>query len=239
MARSGASPGKSFESEGFLLHRVPYGESDVIATFLTAQHGKLGMIARGARRSSKRFQGVLEPLSTVLLTYEDRGRDLCTLKEGRVTVPRTRIMEDLDALEAAGKALRFVRALCPARTPEPEVTMSLVTLLDALQEGRRTQAELLRFSFALLTGVGYGLELSRCLRCGKPRPAGRPAYVDPDKGGVVCASCGGGKILVPAELIEEAQRLTSGEPVELSDLHVGTLLRVAEEAILAHAGVEA
>lgn len=218
---------------------MPYGESDVIATFLTEAHGKVGMIARGARRSSKRFQGVLEPLSTVRLTYEDRGRELCTLKEGGVTVPRTRILEDLDALEAAGKALRFVRALCPARTPEPDVMTSLTTLLDALQEGRRTQAELLRFAFALLTGVGYGLELSRCLRCGKPRPPGRPAYVDPDKGGVVCASCGGGKMLLPSELLEQAQRLSSGEPVELSDLHVATLLRVAEEAIVAHAGVEA
>jgi len=230
---------KAFTTEALLVRQIAYGESDVIATFLTATHGKLGMVARGARRSSRRFQGVLEPLSTVRLTYEDRGRELCTLKEGRVTVPRTRIMEDLDALEAAGKALRFVRALCPPRTPEPDVMQGLTTLLDALQEGRPTQAELLRFSFALLTGVGYGLELSRCLRCGKPRPADRPAYVDPDKGGVVCASCGGGKFLLPVELLAEAERLALGEPVELSDLHIATLLRVAEEAIVAHAGVEA
>jgi DNA repair protein RecO (recombination protein O) len=218
---------------------VPYGESDVIATFLTESHGKLGMVARGARRSQKRFAGVLEPLSTVRLTFEDRGRELCTLKEGRVTVPRTHIMESLEALEASGKALRFVRALCPSRTPEPEIFSSLVALLDALQEGRRTQAELLRFCFALLTGVGYGLELSRCLRCGKPRPEDRPAFVEPDKGGVVCASCGGGKLLLPAELLREAERLTLGEPVDLSDTHVALLLRVAEEAIVAHAGVEA
>jgi hypothetical protein len=55
----------------------------------------------------------------------------------------------------------------------------------------------------------------------------------------VCASCGGGKFLLPAALLSEAERLTSGEPVDLSDLHVATLLRVAEEAIVAHAGVEA
>ena len=227
------------ESDAFLLRSVPYGEADTIATFLTRSQGKTAAIARGARRSTKRFQGVLEPLSTVNVRIEDRGRDLGTLKDGRVVVPRVRLMQDLDALDAAGKALRYVRALCPPKTPEPEVFLSLTQLLDALEEGKPVRHELLRFAFALLTGVGYGLELSRCVRCGKPRPKDRPAYLSADVGGVVCSSCGGGKYLLPGDLVEAAEQLSLGEDLTLGQAATETLLKVAEDAILAHAGVEA
>jgi DNA repair protein RecO (recombination protein O) len=226
-----------FDSEAFLLRAVPYGEADVIATFLTRAHGKIGAIARGARRSKKRFPGVLEPLSTVTVRVDDRGRDLGTLKEGRIVVARPRITEDLDALDAAGKALRFARELCPAKTPEPEVFAALTDLLDALDAKRHAKHALVRFSFALLAGVGYGLELSRCVRCGKPRPRERSAYLDAAKGGVVCSSCGGGPYVLTASLADAAERLTAGEDVELDAAHCETLLRVAEDAIAAHSGV--
>lgn len=50
-----------YRTEAIVLRLLDYGESDRIVTFYTAGFGKLRGIARGARRSRKRFANALEP----------------------------------------------------------------------------------------------------------------------------------------------------------------------------------
>ncbi len=50
-----------FDADALLVRSVPYGESDLIATFVTAEEGKVAAIVRGGRKSTKRFGGALEP----------------------------------------------------------------------------------------------------------------------------------------------------------------------------------
>jgi hypothetical protein len=56
----------------------------------------------------------------------------------------------------------------------------------------------------LLSDVGYALDLERCVRCGRECPPGKPARVDPARGGLVCASCGGARLVWSAELRAKA-----------------------------------
>src|SRR5512134_3900875 len=56
-----------------VLRARPYGESDRIVSFLTENHGKLTGIAKGAKRSRKRFVNSLEPFSLVNLRFQDRA----------------------------------------------------------------------------------------------------------------------------------------------------------------------
>ena len=56
-----------------------YGESDRIVEFLTAEEGRVSMIARGARRSRKRFGGALDFFAG-LRTHAQPGSNLWTLK---------------------------------------------------------------------------------------------------------------------------------------------------------------
>jgi DNA repair protein RecO (recombination protein O) len=48
-------------TEAIVLRAIDYGESDRIVTFCTADFGKIRGIAKGARRSRKRFANALEP----------------------------------------------------------------------------------------------------------------------------------------------------------------------------------
>ena len=62
----------------YLGHRVTelaLGESDKIVSFLTESHGKLTGIAKGAKRSKKRFVNSLEPFSFVSLNFQDRSQN--------------------------------------------------------------------------------------------------------------------------------------------------------------------
>jgi DNA repair protein RecO (recombination protein O) len=233
------------ESEALVVRTVEVGESDVIATLLTEQIGKIGAVVRGARKGSRRVGGALEPVHTIGVLLDDKGTDVATLKESRIVRVRANVVSDLDALEAAGVALRWARHLFPARHREPEGWAVLMTLLDVL-DARPVSAggaewarkHLAQAGFAMLAAVGYAMDLERCVVCGRPCPGGKPAFIDPARGGLVCRSCGGAAQLLPAAVRVAAKALAEGRIDAVTDAHARALLAIVDRAMAAHAGFE-
>lgn len=239
---------RRIDSAALLVRGVPYGETDVIATLFTRELGKLSAIARGARKSTKRFAGALEPIHGLMVTVEDKGKELCVLKEARILRPRTGIAASLEAMEAAGQALRWVRHLCPPRTPEPAAWSSLEQLFDVLdtlpagaEPSNATRSHLAIFGLRLLSDMGYALELERCIGCSRPCPDGRSAFIDAARGGIVCTTCGGARRTVSAEVRGHALRGSQGQRAEGLELPAGAageIISLVEEAMAAHAGFD-
>jgi DNA repair protein RecO (recombination protein O) len=228
------------ESEALVVRAVEVGESDVVATLVTERAGKVSAVARGARKGSRRIGGALEPLHTVAVLLDDKGGDLATLKEARIVRLRASLAANLDALEAAGVALRWARHLFPPRTPEPQGWRVLIELLDALDEtaGIAPGIALARAGLAMLAAVGYGLDLEGCVVCGRPCPAERPACVDPARGGLVCRACGGAATVLSPETRDAARALSSGPPEGVDPASARAILSVVDRAMAAHAGFE-
>lgn len=225
-----------------LVRAVAVGEADLVVTFFTRTDGKLSAMVRGARRSQKRFGGALEPIHGLAVRLADRGREMCTLEEARLERPRTTLTSDLARMDVAGHALRWVRHLCPPRTPEPGVWAELVALLDALDRldaGMPPEGHLAAFGLRLLAEMGYALDLGACVRCGKPCPPGRPAFVDAARGGLVCMACGGARRAISGDLREAAVTLVTGGPVLLAAAAASELVELVEEAMAAHASFDA
>jgi DNA repair protein RecO (recombination protein O) len=234
---------KRISSDALLVRTVPYGETDLIVQLLTESDGRLSAIVRGGRRSKKRVGGALEPFHTIFVELEDGGREILTLKEARVTKVRWNIPTSLEALEAAGSALRWARQLCPPRIPEPGAWATLTHLLDELDRGvAHPNVELAAASLRLLGDVGYGLDLERCVGCGKVRPAGKMAYVDTARGGILCASCRSEKRghlrALSSSLVDAARAAQTGDASALTEEHAVEILALVEEAMGAHAGIE-
>jgi len=230
---------RRIESEALVVRTVELGEADVIATLITREAGKLSVIARGARKGSRRIGGALEPMHTIAVLLEDKGQELLTLKESRIVRTRSAVVANLDALDAAGVALRWARHLFPPRTPEPEGWCILVGLLDALDRAESApRKELARAGLALLAAVGYALDLSRCVVCGRECPEGKPACIDPARGGLVCRSCGGAGTVLSPDVRRAANAIAQGLPCEPAPDDAEVLLRVVDRAMAAHAGFE-
>jgi DNA repair protein RecO (recombination protein O) len=227
------------ESEALVVRTVEFGESDVIATLVTERAGKVSAIVRGARKASRRVGGALEPVHTISVRLEDKGSELTTLKEAHIVVLRSAVVSNLEALEAAGVALRWARHLFPPRTVEPEGWRLLVDLLDSLDAGAGSpKGELARAGLAMLAAVGYALDLDRCVVCGRACPAGKAACVDAARGGLVCTACGGaGRVLLP-EARAAARSLARGAPAEVSGKSAEAVLGLVDLAMAAHAGFE-
>ena len=101
---------------------------------------------------------------------------------------------NLEALDAAGAALRWARHLFPPRTPEPAGWAVLVDLLDCLDaaiaalRGASSRARASRCS----RPSGYALELEQCASAAAPCPEGRPR-ASIRRAGASCAARAGAR----------------------------------------------
>jgi DNA repair protein RecO (recombination protein O) len=223
------------------VRNVAYGESDVIVTLLTPGHGKLGVLVRGGRKSTKRVGGALEPFHTISAWVDDksdRGRDLGVLREARIARMRPGIVASLAAMEAAGTALRWARHVFPARHAEPEAWDIVVGLLDVLDAGAPPSASLAGAALRLLAAMGYGLDLAQCVKCGRACPEDKKAYLDAAHGGLVCRACGGAARVMSPELRALSRALQRGEAPPMTEAQAAEILGIIDEAMAAHAGYD-
>jgi DNA repair protein RecO (recombination protein O) len=230
---------KAIESEALVVRTTAYGEADVITTLLTETHGKLAGILRGGRRSKRRAPGALEPFHTVHVSLEDRGGELVTLREARVVHVRSGITGSLAALEAAGLALRWLRHLSPPRHPEPAAWATTLALLDALDGcPAEPRTRLAVSALRLLADVGYGLDLARCVACGRPCPERRPACVDASRGGLICQSCGGARFILSPHARRLALDAQQGYDVAFAREEAEQVLAMVDGAMAVHGDFE-
>ncbi|HET6593673.1 MAG TPA: DNA repair protein RecO, partial [Xanthomonadales bacterium] len=57
----------------FILHSRPYRESSVLLEALSREHGRIGLVARGARGARSRWKNILQPFRPLLLSWTQRG----------------------------------------------------------------------------------------------------------------------------------------------------------------------
>jgi DNA repair protein RecO (recombination protein O) len=190
-------------ADAVLLRSVDYGEADRIVTLLTSRHGKLSLLARGARRSRRRFGGALEPFSLLDVELSLGRGELGSLHAAHVTRAFPALLRDLARMSAAGAALELVREASPERAPEPALFASTVALFEALERASIPVAPLLlAFQMHVMGLCGFGPRLSACGVCGKRPARGQAAELDAARGFLVCQSCGGAQHLLSGALRE-------------------------------------
>jgi DNA repair protein RecO (recombination protein O) len=238
VARRTSSPARV--AYALLLRRVEYGESDLVLTVLTDTMGRISALARGARKSVKRFGGVLEPMHTLQVTYDDRsGAELVVLREAKLARARPLLVTSLERMQAAGLALNWVRKAAPPRTPEPQVWAAMERLLDQLDDAQDSvspHARLAATGLQLLSAFGWGIDFERCVSCGKAPALGQAAAVDAARGGLVCRACGGARRRLSASERLLLQRAASGGT--LNDESAALAFELVEQALKTHGGIE-
>lgn len=175
-----------------VLRTVDYGEADRVVTLFTRQAGKLSALARGARKSVRRFGAALGLFGVGEAVLVDKPNvELSALEsfDGARGFPA--LMSDVAKVAHGGYACEVVRELIAPRQPEPEIFELLVTFFAAL-ESAPARAETLRiFELRLLDALGLRPQLEACVACGTEELGGAGDVLDVRRGGVVCAHCHG------------------------------------------------
>ena len=138
----------------YVIHRRPYSETSAIVEAFTRDHGRIGLLAKGARRPRSRWAGALEPFQTLLASWSGRGA-LPTLTGLEVVPPRHRLD---GALVIAGLYLNeLLMRLTTRHDPHPELFEHYATAIGGLATGQSQETTMRVFEKRLLDTIGYGL----------------------------------------------------------------------------------
>ena len=149
---------------GYVLHSYPYRETSLILQAWTEKHGRLGLVAKGARRPKSPQRAVLVPFQPLALDWFGRG-ELRTLKAAEPTVPATPLAGQ--ALLSAFYLNELLLKLTTRDDPHEGLFAAYdeaITQLRAItREGRGASVEpvLRRFELRLMQELGFALELAR------------------------------------------------------------------------------
>ena len=175
--------------KGLVLRETQTREADKIMTVLTAERGRLGVIARGARRKNSRIAAASELLAySELVLYERRGWYL--LDEASTLALWDKVRRDVVLLSLASYFAEMAEAVTAEDVPAPETMSLLLNALYAL-DATNKPPELVKaaYELKLLALAGYEPLVADCAVCGKPAPE-EPLF-DAEQGVVLCRACAG------------------------------------------------
>ncbi len=176
-----------------VLRSWPYGESDKIVSFLTEHHGKITGIAKGAKRSRKRFPNSLEPFSLVNLRFHDRpNASLAFILSADLLLGYKRLVASLEGIAFASYLVEITDGLIAEREENRVVFQHLTDGLRYMEEQGASLTFLAFFELKLLSLAGYTPHLSSCRRCNCDRERIDGAlqwHLSPREGGILCGSC--------------------------------------------------
>lgn len=190
-------------TDAILLRSVAYGESDRVVTLLGKTTGRVSALARGARKSVKRFGGGLGLGASGEAVLRDRGGELMGLDGFEVRQSRLGLAADIARTAHASYAIELCDRLCGPRHPEPAVFDWLEEFLARVEGGGATLERLRVFELGLLGRLGFGASFD-CVACGRAEEdlGDESTRWHPERGGVVCRSC----VRSGAVLIAETRR---------------------------------
>ena len=183
-----------FCSPAIMLRAIQYGDHDSIVTFFALEYGKITLIAKGARKSLKRFAGVLELFSALNLVWTDRrGRGLPILKEASVICPFEKLRTNITRTAYASYWCELVYQWMQQGEKQISVYQLLNHVLNELNRGD-ISAEILHVAFQLhfMQINGFAPTLDRCIACERPLDQFTDAGVSfkIKQGGISCRACG-------------------------------------------------
>jgi DNA repair protein RecO (recombination protein O) len=150
---------------GFVLHHRPYRDSSQLLECMTAEHGRMGLVARGSRRAKTWQRALLQPFVPLKLSWIRRG-DLGRLTH--VESDGASCVLDGQRLLAGFYANELLLRLTARGDPNAEIFSCYSRCLAQLGEAPSFARTLRVFEVQLLRALGYGLELDGDSATGEP-----------------------------------------------------------------------
>jgi len=179
-------------TEAIVLHAFDYLESSRVLRLATREAGVRSAIAKGARRSSRRFGGSLDLFTRgVAHLYTKPGRDLDTLAGFDDLRANGDLAADLGRFTGASAiaelTLRFSREASADTSLYDAVADAFETIAAAAP--RDARAAVLAGAWRIVAELGFAPALDECAECHTPLAADDVVMFSHPAGGALCARC--------------------------------------------------
>lgn len=174
-----------YRVEGLVIRSIDYGEGGKIITLLTEEAGKVGVLARGAKKTGSRFSAAVQPFTSGEYVFF-RTKGLGTLNSADILTSRRRLREDLYLSAAAAYLAEMTDRLLADGESAPWLARQLTAALDALDDGKDPRIITHLYEMKILVHAGYKPSLDTCAACARPtaHPVLSIAF-----GGLLCEDC--------------------------------------------------
>ncbi len=178
------------DSPAIILNSYDHAESDMIVTFFTKHKGRITGIAKGAKRSKKRFVNKLELFSLLTLSYtESNTKSLAFINEAELHTSFINIRSQISLFNTASVIQEIVLNATGEREGDNTIFNLLLWALTSLNEKRAHLPILVTFLLLFFDYIGYRPHLDKCLSCNRDLFSGPKHYFNPRAGGIICGQC--------------------------------------------------
>ncbi len=172
-------------TEGIVLRTIPYGEADLIVTYLTKDLGIVKVFAKSPRKTKSRFGSSLEPLTFSRIAFwgkEDAA--LPRLTQADIVHSFSSLRESLQCFIRVSELIEQTLHLVPERDTSRKVFPLLMKTLAVMETDCLNPIIALFYKLKLLEIAGFLPGLHMCGRC-----CGRSNAFHLSHGTVLCVKC--------------------------------------------------
>lgn len=162
-----------------ILHRRPFRETSLLLEVFSSAFGRLGLVARGARRQRSRQTAALEPFQFFEMAWSGRG-ELGTLTAAEPSGPPLHLSGQ--QLASGFYLNELLMRLLPRHDPCEALFRQYVHTLRGLGAGGDTEPLLRIFEKRLLETLGYAPILDHDIITQEPLEADKEYFYVPDRG---------------------------------------------------------
>jgi DNA repair protein RecO (recombination protein O) len=207
----------SFSTPAIMLRRIDFGDYDLIITFYTRDRGKVSVIAKSAKKSMKRFAGILERFSSLgIVCTAGRGKGLPVLKEATMLKPFENIRTDIIKTAYASYWTELIDEWMEKNAKNIQVYHLFEYVLSELDKGEASlEALSILFQMRFMALAGLSPNLGYCSICHTQTEEIKceKLIFDLRKGRVACEKCypGSGHIHLSKGTVKQLQWIGDGD----------------------------
>ena len=179
---------KSLTDEAIVVGVMDYRETDRIVHLYTSEHGRISGLARGARKSVKRFGGIFELFARISVNFLPAD-NLVVIRSADAVTIYPGIRTALERIAYAGYAAELVSALTPEKYPNKRIFRLLCAYFEKLDNSPAAPSDRHFFEINLLNILGYRPPLDSCARCGGTFTAEGGCWSPGQGHGIYCRQC--------------------------------------------------
>jgi DNA repair protein RecO (recombination protein O) len=179
-----------YKDRAIVLSTRVFGESDKIVRFFTLGSGKLTGIAKGGKKSQKRFMNTLELFNMVNLEYfEKPGAGMVRIDSADLIETNMDIGSSYKSMCIASFFTEFVDKLTKEKERNDALFRHLSTNLSRLKAVEFTRSDVLYYQLQTLDHLGFMPNFGTCVQCGKHLAEHEKICFSNERGGTLCPGC--------------------------------------------------
>lgn len=171
--------------EGIVLRTTDYGETNKIVSLFTREWGKVGVMARGAKKPKSRLASITQPFTYGYFLVQ-KGNGLGNLQQGEIIASWRNMKEDLFLTAYASYIVELTDKCTEEKKVNPYLFELLYQTLNYINEGMDPVILKNIYEMKMLPSLGLYPVLNQCVICSATEGLFSFSIKE---GGIICHCC--------------------------------------------------